>query len=56
MTMHNLSNVLLPEWIFTQAGDDKNELKRLIVQYIKRYPGYTILKVKGRFAVCEINR
>lgn len=52
----NTSKVLLPEWIFTQAGDDKQELKRLIVEYMKRYPYYRILKVTGRFAICERER
>lgn len=53
--MHNKSNVLLPNWIWDKAHD-KQELQQLIIKYMKRYPGYTILKVKGRFAVCEITR
>ncbi|MGF7014275.1 hypothetical protein HNR27_001626 [Ornithinibacillus bavariensis] len=53
--MHNLSNVRLPNWIFEQAQDEKH-LKKLVLQYMQRYEGYTIKKVKGRFAVCEINR
>ena len=51
----NTTKVVLPEWIFEQTKD-KNELKRLIVDYMKRYPGYKILKVKGGFAICEVER
>jgi len=53
--MYDKTNVRLPEWIWEQA-QDKEELKQLIVNYMKRYPNYTILKVKGKFAVCQINR
>lgn len=53
--MHNKSNVLLPAWVFEQA-QDKNQQRQLIKQYMKRYPGYTILEVKGRFAICDIAR
>ena len=53
--MHNQTNVFLPAWIFERAGDDKTKLQELIKQYMKRYPNYTILKVKGKFAVCEMN-
>lgn len=54
--MYNNTKVLLPAWIFERAGDDKQELKRLIVEYMKRYPYYRILKVTGRFAICERER
>lgn len=54
--MHNQVNVRLPDWIFDQAADDKNKLKQLIVEYMKRYPAYTILRVKDRFAVCDMGR
>lgn len=53
---NNKTRVVLPGWIFARAGDDKQELKRLIVDYMKRYPGYKILKVKDGFAICEIDR
>lgn len=53
--MHKQVNVLLPPRIFKEAGDDKAELKRLIVNYMTRYPNYRILKVKDGFAVCEMN-
>lgn len=53
--MYNKSNILLPAWIWEQAKNQE-ELKKLVLEYMKRYPGYTILKVKGNFAVCEIHR
>lgn len=56
MKLRKESRVLLPRWIFSEAGDDKTELRRLISDYMKRYPGYTVLKVKGGFAVCQIDR
>lgn len=56
MITANTTKVVLPEWIFHQAGDDKQELKRLIVQYMQRYPGYKVLKVKNGFAICEVER
>ncbi|MEN2765804.1 hypothetical protein [Ornithinibacillus xuwenensis] len=56
MTMNNnISHVKLPEWIWEQARDQEH-MKQLVLKYMQRYPGYTIKKVKGRFAVCEINR
>jgi hypothetical protein len=55
MQMHNISNVRLPEWIWETAQNEA-ELKRLVIKYMWRYPGYRVLKVKGRFAVCEIDR
>lgn len=54
--MHNQSNVRLPEWMFETARD-KEHLTQLIVAYInKLYPGYRIIKVRGRFAVCDVGR
>ncbi|MFA1820586.1 hypothetical protein ACDX78_10445 [Virgibacillus oceani] len=53
--MHNQTKVLLPEWIWEQPKN-KEELKGRILQYMQRYKGYTVLKVKGRFAICEIGR
>ena len=43
--------VLLPSWIWEEAKD-KEHLKQLILQYMTRYPDYSIKKVKGRFAIC----
>jgi len=46
------TNVLLPSWIFKEARD-KEHLKRLVLQYMKRYPDYTVKSIKNRMAVCE---
>lgn len=54
--MHKQTKVLLPASIFEQAEGDKQELKRLIVQYMERYPNYRIKKVKDGFAECEMGR
>lgn len=45
--------VLLPHWIFEQAKSDENEIRRLVLQYMTRYPNYRVLKISGSFAVCE---
>jgi len=51
--MNNVpTKVLLPAWIFKQAKDN-DEIKRLVLDYMKRYPNYRIVKVSGSFAVCE---
>lgn len=50
-----MTRVLLPEWIWEQA-QDKDHLKKLIIDYMRRYPDYRIVKVKDRFAICEISR
>ncbi|MGE7951905.1 hypothetical protein [Lysinibacillus xylanilyticus] len=47
------SKVLLPAWIFEQAGGNNDEIRRLVLQYMTRYPNYRIIKVSGSFAVCE---
>lgn len=44
--------VLLPSRIFEEAKD-KDELKRLALQYMKRYPHYFIKEIKDGFAICE---
>lgn len=52
--MNNVPHkVLLPAWIFQQAGGNKDEIKRLVLQYMQRYPNYRVIKVSGSFAVCE---
>jgi len=51
--MNNVPNkVLLPAWIFQQAKDN-DEIRRLVLDYMSRYPNYRIVKVSGSFAVCE---
>jgi len=44
--------VLLPKWIREEARD-KEEFKRLVLEYMKRYPEYRVKKVVGDFAICE---
>lgn len=46
------SKVLLPAWIFQQAKDN-DEIRRLVLQYMRRYPNYRVMKISGNFAVCE---
>lgn len=46
------TNVLLPAWIFKQAKD-KDHLKQLVLDYMRKYPDYTIKSIKNGFAVCE---
>jgi hypothetical protein len=43
--------VLLPEWIWKEAKD-KEHIKRLVLQYMLRYPNYKVKSVKDGFAVC----
>ncbi|EAZ84547.1 hypothetical protein BB14905_21388 [Bacillus sp. B14905] len=52
--MNNVPHkVLLPAWIFQQAGGNNDEIKRLVLQYMQRYPNYRVTKDSGSFAVCE---
>lgn len=44
--------VLLPGWIREKARD-KEEFKRQVLEYMKRYPDYLVKKVVGDFAICE---
>lgn len=53
--MFNITNVRLPDWIWEKAKNEEH-LKELVLQYMQRYPDYTLIEIKGRFAVCEINR
>jgi hypothetical protein len=46
--------ILLPKWIWEEAKD-KEHLKRLVLQYMQRYPEYTVKSVKDGFAICERN-
>ena len=46
------TNVLLPAWIFKQATD-KDHLKKLVLQYMQRYPNYIVKRIENGFAVCE---
>lgn len=52
--MNNVPHkVLLPAWIFQQAGGNNDEIKRLVLQYMQRYPNYRVTKVSGSLAICE---
>jgi hypothetical protein len=44
--------VLLPKRIWKEAKDEAH-LKRLILEYMKRYPHYRVKSVKNGFAICE---
>ena len=44
--------VLLPQWIWEEARNTE-EFKRLVLEYMKRYPEYKVLRVKGMYAICE---
>jgi hypothetical protein len=43
--------ILLPKWNWEEAKD-KEHLKRLVLQYMQRYPEYTVKSVKDGFAIC----
>lgn len=45
--------VLLPRWIFDKAKGDENEINRLVVDYMARYPNYKVREISNGFAVCE---
>lgn len=44
--------VLLPKWIREEARNQA-EFKRLVLEYMQRYPEYRVKKVVGDFAICE---
>lgn len=43
--------VVLPRWIWEQAKD-KEDFKRLVLQYMERYPDYSVKSVKDGLAIC----
>ncbi len=43
--------VVLPRWIWEQAKD-KEEFKRLVLQYMERYPDYIVKRIESGLAVC----
>lgn len=45
------TKVLLPAWIWEEA-QNKDHLKQLVLNYMSRYPDYSIKKVKKPFAIC----
>ena len=53
---NNTSKVLLPNRFWEQSKSE-DDLKRHILRYMqKNYPYYKVLKVKGKVAICEIDR
>lgn len=46
------TTVVLPGWCWDNAKD-KQELKMNISEYMKRYPGYRVLKIGKHYAICE---
>lgn len=46
------TKVLLPAWIFAQAKDNDG-IRRLVLEYMRRYPNYRVTKVSGSLAICE---
>lgn len=45
------TKVLLPEWIWEEAQNEVH-FKKLVLDYMRRYPEYSIKSVKGHFAIC----
>ncbi|WP_099157300.1 hypothetical protein [Virgibacillus ndiopensis] len=50
--MLNKHRVLLPKWIFTQSTNEQ-ELNKLVLQYMQRYPNYVLIYIENEFAICE---
>jgi hypothetical protein len=46
------TKVVLPAWVFEQAKD-KEHLKKLVLDYMRKYPDYNVKSVKNGLAVCE---
>jgi len=44
--------VLLPQWVFEHVETDQEVLTNTI-QYIQRYPHYTVNRIENGFAICE---
>lgn len=50
--MHNRSRVILPKWIWTDSKD-KQEFKKNLSKYMKRYRGYEVIEVGKYYAICR---
>lgn len=46
------TTVILPRWIWDEAKD-KDHFKQLVGEYMKRYPGYEIMKIGKYYAICK---
>ena len=51
MMITNQSKVLLPERILNQG----NQLDD-VLEYLKSYPNYTLIRIEDSYAICEIPR
>lgn len=49
--INQMTNVVLPGWCL--KGASQEEVKQNILQYMQRYPGYKVLRVKNGMAICE---
>ena len=45
-------NVVLPKWIWTKSKT-KEDFKTNVAWYLKRYPGYKVVKLGKYYAICE---
>jgi hypothetical protein len=43
--------VLLPRWIWEEAKDEEH-FKQLVLEYMRRYPGFTVKRVIDELAIC----
>ncbi|WP_176527703.1 hypothetical protein [Bacillus sp. AFS023182] len=48
------TKVVLPSWVWKGAKNEK-EARVKAIEYITpdRYPGYTVVSIKGDIAICE---
>lgn len=44
--------VLLPKRIFNKAKDEK-EVQALVLDYMQRYPHYSLIDIENGFAICD---
>lgn len=47
-----MTKVVLPELIFREA-QNQEQLKQLVLEYMSRYPNYTVKSIKDKMAICE---
>lgn len=53
--MYERARVILPKWCWDNTKN-KQDLKNNISQYLRRYPGYKVIKIGKYYAICEIGR
>lgn len=46
------SRVLLPRRLWREAAN-KEQLDKLILDYMQRYPNYVVLRIENHFAICD---